>query len=302
MKKTIVITTSSFAKDSPDILKMLPADCEVMMNPHGRTLKPDELAQLAGEAVGIIAGTEKYDEAVLAKLPRLKVISRVGVGMENIDMAAARQRGIKVVNTPDGPTQAVAELVVGLVLSLLRKTHLMDREMRQGKWNKEMGNLLSGKNVGIVGLGRIGRRVAELVTAFGAKIGFTDIAADAGFPDAARLHLPDLLKWADIVTLHCSAKGVLLGLPELQLMKKGAWLINASRGTLVDESSLLQLLKDGHLAGAALDVFEQEPYSGPLTGLDNVILVPHVGSYAKESRVQMETDAVKNLLEGLGSC
>ncbi|HOG24023.1 MAG TPA: NAD(P)-dependent oxidoreductase, partial [Candidatus Omnitrophota bacterium] len=169
----IAITTSSFAKDKHDVLKMLPADCEVIMNPYGRTLKPDELVQLAGEAIGIIAGTEKYDATTLSQLKNLKVISRVGVGIDGIDLAVAKERGIKVLNTPNGPTQAVAELVLGLMLSLLRKTHLMDRELRQGNWKKEMGNLLCSKAVGIVGLGRIGRKVAELVSAFGAKVGYS---------------------------------------------------------------------------------------------------------------------------------
>ena len=295
----IAITTSSFAKDKPEILKLIPLAYEILMNPYGRTLKSGELTAFASEAVGIIAGTEKYDESVFSKLPQLKVISRVGVGIDSIDQSVAKARGIKVFNTPDGPTQAVAELVIGLILSLLRKTYLMDRELRQGNWKKEMGNLLSGKNVGIVGMGRIGRRVAELVNAFGAKVAYTDIAVDMKFPNAAPLPLHDLLRWSDIVTLHCSEKGRLLGAAELRGMKKGSWLINAARGTLIDEPSLIELLKNGHLAGAALDVFEQEPYSGPLTRLPNVIVAPHIGSYATESRIQMETDAIQNLLEGL---
>ncbi len=295
----IAITTSSFAKDKPEILKLIPPTYEILMNPHGRTVKTEELVQIAAEAVGIIAGTEKYDSALLSKLPHLKIISRVGVGMESIDMAAAKALGIKVVNTPDGPTQAVAELVIGLILSLLRKTYAMDRELRQGNWKKEMGNLLSGKTVGIVGMGRIGRRVAELVAAFGAKVVFTDVAMDVKFQNATQLPLNELLKGSDIVTLHCSAKGKLIGVPELQVMKKGSWLINAARGTLIDETALVESLKNGHLAGVSLDVFEQEPYSGPLTRLQNVILTPHIGSYATESRVQMESDAIKNLLEGL---
>lgn len=295
----IAITTSSFSKDKPEILKMIPPVYEILMNPHGRILKPEELIGLAADAVGIIAGTEKYDEAVFSKLPQLKVISRVGVGMDGIDHAAAKAHKVKIFNTPDAPTHAVAELVLGLILSLLRKTFLMDRELRQGKWKKEMGNLLSGKNVGVVGMGRIGRRVAELLKAFGAHVGFTDVIGDTNCPNATPMPLHDLLKWSDIVTLHCSAKGILLGTSELQVMKMGSWLINAARGTLIDESAMVEGLQSGRLAGAALDVFEQEPYAGPLTRQPNVILTPHIGSYALESRIEMEADAVKNLLEGL---
>jgi D-3-phosphoglycerate dehydrogenase len=221
--------------------------------------------------------------------------------MDSIDLAAAKARGIKVYNTPDGPTQAVAELVMGLILSLLRKTALMDRELRQGKWKKEMGSLLSGKNVGIVGMGRIGRCVATLMGAFGAKIAFYDAQAVADCPRALRMEMSDLLKWADIVTLHCATKEKVLGGAQLRSMKPGSWLVNTARGNLLDETVLLELLKSGYLAGAALDVFEREPYDGPLAKLPNVIVSPHIGSYAKESRVQMETDAVKNLLEGLKS-
>lgn len=297
----IAITTSSFAKDKPEILDMIPSLYQVTMNPHGRTLKAEELVTLASNSVGIIAGTEKYDEFVFSQLPRLKVISRVGVGMDSIDHAAAKAHKVKLFNTPYGPTQAVAELVIGLILSLLRRTHAMDRELRQEKWKKEMGNLLFGKNVGIVGMGRIGRRVAELVHAFGAKVMFVDVDAHAKCDNATHIPLDDLLRWSDIVTLHCSAKCKLLGAPELKIMKKGSWLINAARGTLIDEAALLESLESGHLAGAALDVFEQEPYFGPFTKLSNVIVTPHIGSYATESRIQMEVDAIQNLLNGLGA-
>lgn len=295
----IAITTSSFAQDNPEVLKTIPVIDEIIMNPYGRTLKPQELVELAAGAVGIIAGTEKYDRTVLDQLKNLKVISRVGVGIDNIDLVAAKAHGIKVYNTPDGPTQAVAELVLGLMLSLLRKTYLMDREMRQGNWKKEMGNLLYSKTVGIVGLGRIGRKVAELVSAFGAKAVFYDVNPEARILNAQRMSFGELLKSSDIVTLHCSTKEQLLGREALTSMKRGSWLVNTARGSLLDEIALAELLKNGHLAGAALDVFEQEPYQGPLAQLPNVIVAPHIGSYATESRVQMEADAVKNLLEGL---
>jgi D-3-phosphoglycerate dehydrogenase len=297
----IAIATSSFAKEKPAILKMIPETYEVVLNTRGRTLTSDELAALAANAVGIIAGTEKYDASVFSQLPNLKVISRVGVGVDGIDFTIAKERNIKVFNTPEGPTQAVAELTIGFMLNLLRKTGIMNNELRRGIWDKKMGNLLNKKNVGIVGMGRIGRCVANLVSAFGAIPAFYDANDEAIPSNFERKSLADLLKWADIVTLHCSTNNRILGDKELRSIKQGAWLVNTARGKLLDENTLFELLKNGYLAGAAFDVFEQEPYKGPLTELPNVITTPHIGSYAMESRVQMETDAIANLLKGLRS-
>ncbi len=217
-------------------------------------------------------------------------------------MEAASLLGIKVFNTPYGPTQSVAELTVGLMLDLLRRVTAMDRDVRRGTWKKRMGNLLNGKRVGIIGFGKIGQKVAGLLMPFGVELSYCDICAcDCSLP-ASAMAMDELLPWADIVTLHCSAPqscGALIRAEELSKMKKGSWLVNASRGGLIDEQALYNALKDGHLAGAALDVFDKEPYSGPLAGLDNVILTPHIGSYAKEGRIEMEIQAAENLLKGL---
>jgi D-3-phosphoglycerate dehydrogenase len=239
----------------------------------------------------------------LEKLPLLKVISRCGVGMDNVDLEAAAQLNIKVFNTPFGPTLAVAELTVGLILDLLRKVTMMDREMRAGVWEKRMGKLLSGKRVGIIGFGRIGQKTGKLLRAFGCEIGCYDNLRIRGLEDLGikRLEMDELLRESDIVTVHVSGKyeKPLLGVKEIGMMKKGAWLVNVARGGVVDEEVLFDALKDGRLAGAALDVFEKEPYDGPLKELDNVILTPHIGSYAKEARIEMEIQAAKNLIKGL---
>ena len=160
-----------------------------------------------------------------------------------------------------------------------------------------MGNLLHGKNVGIVGFGKIGRTVAHLLEPFGVNIGYHDPFADV--PGYTRLELDDLMGWADIITLHCpkTENGApLLDLGRLSLMRPGSFILNIARGGLIDEKALLGLLTAGHLAGAALDCFAKEPYDGPLKEMDNVILTPHVGSYAKEARIIMETDTIRNLL------
>lgn len=300
----IAITTTSFAKFDNQPLQLLKnSGFDVVLNPYGRKLTGDETVELAAEAVGLIAGTESLDKSVLGKLPLLKVISRCGVGMDNVDLETAEILNIKVVNTPLGPTMAVAELTVGLILDLLRKTTLMNREMRAGIWKKRMGNHLNGKRVGIIGFGRIGQKAGELLRAFGCVIGYYDSVRVEGLKDskAKRMELDELLRKSDIITIHVSGKydKPLLGTKELEMMKKGTWLVNVARGGVVDEQALLYALKNGRLAGAALDVFEKEPYNGPFKELDNVILTPHIGSYAKEARVEMEMQAARNLIEGL---
>ena len=304
MKNKIAITVSSFVEYDRTPLKHLrKKGFEVINNTFSRRLNKKETLELCRRCIGIIAGTEIYDSDILEKLSEIKVISRCGAGVDNIDLDATKKLGIKVLNTPDVPTLAVAELTVGLILALLRKISLMDREIQGDLWKKRMGTLLSGKRVGIIGFGRIGRKVAELLKAIGAEIIYTDpnvTEKKAGiFP---RVDFKELLKNSDIISLHLSYSKEnyrLIGQEEFSLMKQGAFLINCSRGGIVDENALYSALKEGKLAGAALDVFEQEPYNGPLKELDNVVLTPHIGSYAKESRIEMEMQAVRNLLEEL---
>lgn len=297
--RKVAITTTSFAKSDTRPVEMLKrAGLDIAVNDLGRKLSKDETVSLCRGCVAILAGTENYDKDVLVKLAGLKIISRCGVGMENIDLKAAGELGIEVVNTPSGPTAAVAELTVALVLDLLRKISFMDRQIRSGGWEKVMGNLLSGKDVGIIGFGRIGQKVASLLEPFGCKIMYTDIVQGAA-KNHNNVPLTELLKNSDIVTLHVSSNRMLIGEKELKSMKKGALIINMSRGEVVDENALYMALKDGHIGGAALDVFSKEPYAGPLKELDNVVLTPHIGSYASESRVGMEIEAVENLLKCL---
>lgn len=296
----LAITTSTFAEfDLSGLESLKQAGFEIVINSSGGKLKQEEVARLCSGCVGIIAGTEEYSAEVLNKLPALKVISRCGSGTENIDKIAAQKLKIDIFSTADAPVTAVAELTVALMLGLLRQLPRMDREMRQGKWDKRMGNLLRGKKVGIVGFGRIGKKVAELLASFGVQLAYSDPQSAGVVAGIERMDLAGLLAWADIVSVHVAGKERLLGCAELKLMRKGSWLFNLSRGGSIDEGVLLKMLKNGHLAGAAIDVFEQEPYNGALKELDNVILTPHIGSYAREARIEMEKEAVRNLLHGL---
>ncbi len=300
----IAITTSSFARFGDEPLRLLQeAGIDYVLNDKGRPLTEDETISILDGCVGVAAGTEPLTRKVMDALPGLRVISRCGVGVDNVDLAAAEARGIAVRNTPGGPTLAVAELTVALILSLLRHVGLMSREMHGGVWKKHMGSLLYQKRVGIIGMGRIGCALTRRLAAFETEIAYADpLVENAAVP---RLGLEELLDWADIVTLHCpkpeNGAPVLDG-RKLSLMRRGSYLINAARGGLVDEDALYGLLMSGHIAGAALDVYAKEPYDGPLRGLDNVILTPHVGSHARESRQIMETDTIKNLLEALADC
>ena len=299
----VAITTSTFAKFSDEPLRLLAGrGLEAVMNPHGRALTEDEAADFLRDCVGVAAGTEPLTARVMDAAPGLRVISRCGVGMDNVDQEAAATRGILVRNTPEGPTRAVVELTLGYALDLLRRVSVMDREVREGLWKKHMGNLLQGKNLGIIGFGRIGRAVADVFAFMGCRVSFYDPFVTSDQDQFTRLEPADLLAWADIVTLHCARPpdgSKVLDAAGIASMKPGAWLINAARGGLVDEDALCDALQNGRLSGAALDVFDREPYSGPLAALPNVVLTPHIGSYARESRIQMEIDTIRNLLDAL---
>lgn len=296
----IFVSTSSFAEFSQEPLMLLEqAGYRCVLNPHGRTLKSDEIVALLQNCVGLVAGTEKLSADILSQLNQLRVISRCGAGVDNIDLAKAKEMKIKIFNTPDAPTLAVAELTLGLMLDLLRKISFMNQETHGLKWKKHMGSLLHGKRVGIIGLGRIGKKVAEMLKNFGCEVAYYDPHVEPDSLGVARKSLSDLLQWAEIVTIHVSQANSIIGRAELELLSKESLVINTSRGGVIDEEALFTFLRDKRIAGAALDVFNKEPYQGPLCELDNIILTPHIGSYAKEARINMEREAVNNLLKGL---
>lgn len=278
------------------------AGFEYHLNPYGRKLTPQESAELMTGMDAVIAGTEKMDRQLLSSLPHLKVISRVGTGMDAIDLQAAVELGIKVCNTPDAHVEAVAELTLAGILDVFRHISQAERAVRSGNWRKPMGRLLHGKVVGIIGLGRIGKALVKLLHPFDVNVLAYDLFQDAAFARQYDIQYRDIeaiLPEADVVSLHLSyAPDSYHFFNErlLNLMKPDAVLVNCARGGLVDEEALLAHLQAGKLAGAYLDTFEKEPYDGPLTTAENVLLTPHIGSYAAECRLRMETEAVENLL------
>ena len=275
-----------------------------VMNPYGRKLKTDELLQLAANMTGVVAGLEVYDRSVIDQLPSLTVISRVGVGVDSIDLDYAKSSGIEVLITPEGPTQAVAELSVALAFDLARMVSKSDRRIRSGIWKKEIGFLITGKVVGIVGLGRIGKRAASIYKALGCTVISFDLYPDQVWStqnNVKSVSLDELLKLSDIISIHVPGSDgkALIAAQELALTKPDVMLINLARGGVVDEAALFHHLKAVQTSTAAMDVFVQEPYSGDLAQLENVVLTPHLGSYAKEAKLGMEMDAVRNLIEAL---
>lgn len=278
---------------------------EIINNPYGRKLTEDEVIEIAKDCVGIVAGVEPLTARVMDALPQLKCISRVGVGMDSVDLDYAKQKGITVCNTPEGPTRGVAELTLAMTLSLLRKIPQADAAMHQHQWKKQIGNLFLDKTVGVIGLGRIGRLVSELFRGLKNPVIGYDPYANREWAEQNGVEIKsfkEVLGEADIVTLHIPGnkdKSPVLTAEELSWMKDGAFLINIARGGVVDEDALYAALKSGKLAGAAVDVYTKEPYDGPLCDLDNIILTPHLGSYAKEGKLKMEVDACRNLIEAL---
>lgn len=299
----VLITPSVFSENNRTLLECLEkAGCQVIMNPYKRRLNKDELIQLLSSgAAGIIAGLEPLDREVLQK-SNLKVISRCGSGLSNVDLEAAKELGIKVCFTPYGPTAAVAELTVGIMISLIRQVFQMNNDLHDGKWIKRTGVQLEGKIVVIIGYGRIGRRVAALLKPFKVKI----IAVDPFLLKRSVIssvvnrievrNLKQALPKADIVTIHSSGEDQIIGRSEFDLIKPGAFLLNVARGGVIDEQALIQALEDKKIKGAWIDTFNIEPYSGPLIKYPQVVLTPHIGSYSLESRKRMESEAVNNLI------
>ena len=302
----VAVSTSSFARHDPRPLEMLrEAGYDVRLNPHGRRLDRAETRELLQGVIGLIAGTEALDREILTAATALRAIARCGVGLDNLDHEAAAARGISIRSTPEPPAEAVAELTLGGILALLRHLPAADRAMRRGEWHKPTGRLLRGRTIGLIGLGRVGKRLVELLTPFSCAILATDPLPDTWFAERHGVRFVDLdrlLAEADVVSLHLAPPqdgATLLDGERLARLRPEAILVNTSRGGLVDEAALYDSLAAGKLAGAFLDVFADEPYHGPLRELPQVLLSPHIGSYAVETRVRMETEAAEQLIEAL---
>jgi D-3-phosphoglycerate dehydrogenase len=275
------------------------------VNRSGRRMPEGDISRAIGGAEGVIAGTEPFSRRVIEACPRLRIISRVGTGIDSIDMEAAQARGIRVFTTPNSPVQAVAEHTLALLLSVLKRIPQRNEMMRQGEEALEPGTLLAGKTVGVLGFGRIGMKVAAMLESLGCRVLVHDPYREG--PDQPGVKflasLEDLAGEADILTLHASAQPggrPLLDGHLLSRCRRGIVIVNTARGSLIDEAALVHALEEGRVAAAGLDVFPSEPYSGPLLRFPQVIATPHVASNTTETRREMEMEAVENLLHGVG--
>lgn len=302
-KLKVGISVSSFgAANASPIESLVSAGFEVIPNPFGRRLTEEEIGIFIQDVDGIVAGLEPLNRSVLSKNPDLKAIARVGIGIDNVDLEAAEEFNIKVSNTPDGPTEAVAETVLAYLLALLRRIPEIDRDMHNGVWQKKICKSIRGLNVTVIGFGRIGRRVAELLSSCGAKISVVDPYLTENTESAySFVSLEDGLASAEAISIHASGTGTILGETEFSYLNDGCYLLNAARGSLVCHEALLTALNTNRLAGIWFDTFWEEPYEGPLIGHPKALLSPHLATFTDQCRLSMESEAARNLIADLNS-
>ena len=305
---SIFVALSTFGEYNTSVIDSLKsAGFPVTIHSSGKRITKDEILANATNATVIIAGVETYDKELLDNLPKLKCIVRCGVGVDAIDHVAAKEKQITILNTPDIPSIAVAELALSLYLSLSRNLRPQSNKMGERKWERLETHLLCGKTIGIIGFGRIGRKIAELCKPFAVKLLVYDpfIVNEYKFdPAIVFVDKDSLLSHADIISIHTSridGNGLIISADDYLKIKKGAILINLSRGGMIDEAGLVYALQSKQIAAAGLDVFTNEPYNGPLCDFENVILTPHSATLTVETRIAMEKECVDKALRFLSN-
>lgn len=293
----IAVGASSFAASSDKAINLLlEKGIEVVKNPYGRKMTAEETIEHLQGADGLLAGLEPLNEEVFTHTPNLKAIARIGIGMDSVDIEAAKKHGIKVSNTPDAPTKAVAEMALAALLTMGHEIIPSNEDVHNGVWKKRIGFSLIGLNVTFIGYGRIGRQFAEHLKALGSNI----IVYDPYLPEISEPDMETALKKADVVTIHASGNAEIITPDKFDSMKDGVVLMNCSRGGLVNEDALYESLKNGKVSKFWGDVFWEEPYKGKLLECENAILTPHISTYNSLCRESMETEAVSNILRDLG--
>ena len=306
MSKKILIATYPFGKcgDKPvNLLKE--TGWKIKYNSLGRRLKENEVKDMIIDCDGVIAGTEPYTKDIIKECKKLKVISRVGVGLDNVDFDTCLRQKVVLTYTPEAPADGVADLSIAQIINLLRGIRTSDNLIRKGQWKRTLGKLVKEVKVGVLGVGRIGKRVVNRLVPFSPKIYACDINPDYDFGKEKGIVWVDkkeLFKICDLVSVHIPMNKKnyhCVGNKELSSMKQGSFVINTSRGSVIDEKVLVSLLHNKHLGGAALDVFENEPDVGSLSTFDNTILTAHIGASAHESRYLMELGATEDCIRVL---
>ena len=298
----VLITTIPFAdKDRLPLELLENANIDYLINPLNKKLTEDELTEIVTDFDVIIAGTEMITSKVMDRAKNLKMISRVGIGLDSVDLVSAKERGIIVSYTPDAPSPAVAELTFGLIFSLLRSIHVSNSQLHEGKWYRFFGRRLSEVTLGIIGVGRIGGRVIRRTKSFGSPRLLLNDIDNSKRPDLIDFKLnwvskEKIYEEADIISIHTpltSATKDMVTREQLLKMKKDAIIINTSRGGIINEQDLYEVMNSGHLSGAAIDVFEKEPYDGKLSEIERCILTAHMGSMSEDCRTRMEIEATE---------
>ena len=305
----VLITTIPFADKNRLPLDLLEQNnIEYLINPFNKKLTEDELVEMVSDFDVIIAGTEPITKKVMNAATNLKMISRVGIGLDSVNLLEAEKHGIVVSYTPDAPAPAVAELTIGLMLTLLRSVQLSNMEMHIGKWHRFFGRRLSKVVIGIIGIGRIGTGVLQHLQGFGSpKILVNDINPDNNLNKKFNIEWVDketIYQQADIITIHTpltvQTKNMIKK-EQLLSMKEDAIIINTARGGIINEDDLYEVMQAGHLSGAAIDVFDFEPYAGKLREIERCILTAHMGSMSVDCRTRMEIEATEETVRFLSN-
>lgn len=303
----VLITTIPFGEKNRLPLELLEnVGIKYLINPFNKKFTEDQLADIVTDFDAIIAGTEPITKKVMNRATNLKLISRVGIGLDNVDLLAAQKLGIKVSYTPDAPSLAVAELTLGLIITLLRSVHISNSQMHQGNWFRFFGKRLEEVTVGIIGMGRIGTGVLKRLKGIGTpKILVNDIVPNHELNGEFKPEWTtkeNIYKEADIISLHIPLTHLtknMITKEHLLTLKHDAIIINTSHGGIINEFDLYEVMQAGHLSGAALDVFEREPYDGPLKGIERCLLTAHMGSMSVDCRTQMEIESTEEAVRFL---
>jgi D-3-phosphoglycerate dehydrogenase len=301
----VLVTPTSYGVNDPALRTQLVAEVgEVVYNTGGKPLSSTQLAEMIPGVDGYIAGLDTIDRDALAAADRLRVIARYGVGVDAVDLEAAEEKSIVVTNTPRANSSSVAELTVGLMISLLRNIPTAAHATNSGEWPRMRGLSLEGKVVGLVGYGAIGKHVAQRLSGFGCRVvAFDPVAFEeqAAVLGVELLPLAEVIRTADLLSLHCPVTEQTRAMVDaafLEKMKPDSYLINTARGELVDEEALTTALQSGKLRGAALDVFSKQPPEAhnPLLGLPQVLATPHMGAHTDGATNAMGWGALNDCL------
>ena len=306
MSKVLITTLPFGEKDRYPFELLETHGIEYQINPLNKKLTENEFLEIVADYDVIIAGTEPITKKVMDRASNLKMISRVGIGLDSVDLLEAKKQGISVSYTPDAPAPAVAELTIGLMLSLLRSIHLSNMEMHRGEWHRFFGRRLSDVTIGIIGVGRVGIGVLHHLQGFGSlKILVNDINPNEKIEVKFNVEWVDkdtIYREADIVTIHTpltTQTKNMLSKKQLLSMKEDAIILNTARGGIINEQDLYEVMQTGHLSGAAIDVFDFEPYNGKLREIQRCILTAHMGSMSKDCRTRMEIEATEEAVRFL---